>query len=287
MSVNPTSLTALADAFGSDKGTISGARHSYTLLYDTLLTGMRDGRDTRILELGLARGGPEVGGDADRRITGAPSIDMWLNYFSDPQIVGFDISDFSHLQDDRFTFVRGDCGKEADLERIFAPGDRFDLVLDDASHASFHQQLCLARLFEGLRPGGLYLIEDLHWVPEEYERTLPRVPRTRDWLLDFCKSGSLAPTAAVPPEAATALRDGIMSVQLFDEHTLDALGRLHTTRRGEGTSLGRRWRSLSAFGRLVDPTFLLFCLRRLASAFRNEEFVVRQNIKLAVIQKAW
>ena len=37
-----------------------------------------------------------------------------------------------------------DSGKREDLEKLRALGRKFDVILDDASHASYHQQLGFA-----------------------------------------------------------------------------------------------------------------------------------------------
>ena len=72
---------------------------------------------------------------------------------------------------------------------------------------------------------------------------------------------------------------------MYDEYFLDSLGRVYNARFEPDVSLGRSWRRKSVFGRLIDPYFVKFCLRRIMSAFQNEEFVVKQNVKLAVLQK--
>jgi len=138
-------LTILADRYGSDKGTKRGAPpHRYTYLYDLILDKYRNaGID--LLELGLAVGGPEVGGEIDRKVD-SPSIQMWLEYFPRAHVHGFDISDFSHIHHPRFTFVRGDGGSSEDLQRLAKSAAGFDVVIDDGSHASYHQQLAFLHI---------------------------------------------------------------------------------------------------------------------------------------------
>lgn len=58
-----------------------------------------------------------MGGDVDRVVRTAPSVDMWLKFFPEAQVRGFDISDFSGVEHPRFTFVRGDSGVASDLEK--------------------------------------------------------------------------------------------------------------------------------------------------------------------------
>ena len=74
-------LTKLANEVASDKGTITGSPpHKYTYLYDLLFYPYRS-RKINFLELGLAVGGPEVGGPVDREVA-SPSVRMWSRYFS-------------------------------------------------------------------------------------------------------------------------------------------------------------------------------------------------------------
>lgn len=174
-------LTLLANKFRSDKGTRYGAvigapAHKYTYLYDLVFFALKH-KELNFLEMGLAVGGPELGGQIDRHVV-SPSVEMWMEYFSKANIFGFDISDFSHLDSQRFRFVRGDLGSRDDLMRLCSEVPDLDVIIDDASHASYHQQLALRYLWKKLSPGGLYVIEDLNWQPTSLEARLPMVPKT-------------------------------------------------------------------------------------------------------------
>src|SRR3954468_3935244 len=108
------SLTELANRFGSDKGTTVGAPpHRYTHLYDLVFWSYRE-QPINLLEIGLAVGGPEVGGPIKHTVA-SPSVQMWLEFFPNAHVFGFDISDFSHIVDPRFTFVQGDAGSQSDM----------------------------------------------------------------------------------------------------------------------------------------------------------------------------
>lgn len=172
-------LTALADRFGSDKGS---SKHRYTELYHMLFQPYRD-REVTFLEMGLLIGGPEHGISADRKTNDLPSIRMWLEFFPKARILGLDVSDFSWFTDPRFQFFR--CDMEArDNIRTAADGmPPLDIVIDDASHASHHQQNAFLELFPRLNSGGLYIIEDLRWQPETYERA--GVTKTADLFRGF------------------------------------------------------------------------------------------------------
>jgi hypothetical protein len=128
-------------------------------------------------------------------------------------LYGLDISDFSSFQNDWFKFFRANCGKRDELERVVDSGIKFDVTVDDGSHASFHQQLTLVTLLPALKPGGIFIIEDLQWQPTTYEAILPKVPRTSDLLFDMAGSGKTE-------VLGTDLDDQIASVMLYTEDEL-------------------------------------------------------------------
>ncbi|MXU65128.1 O-methyltransferase [Oceanomicrobium pacificus] len=158
-------LSALAEKFGSDKGP---GKHRYTELYHMLFAPFRD-RDIRFLEMGLQIGGPEHERSVDRQTTDLPSVRMWLEYFRKAHITGLDVSDFSWFSDPRFTFIRCNMDNEVEIAEVAAEQEAFDIIIDDASHASHHQQHAFVHLFPKLKSGGLYIIEDLRWQPPVYE----------------------------------------------------------------------------------------------------------------------
>jgi len=162
-----TNLTDLADKYGSDKGS---KKHRYTELYHMLFQPHVD-RPINFMEMGLLIGGPEHGIDADRKTTDLPSIRMWLEYFKEAHITGLDISDFSWFEHERFSFVRCDMDTREAIQDVTSALPEMDIIVDDASHASHHQQNAFLELFPKLRSGGLYIIEDLRWQPEAYEKS--------------------------------------------------------------------------------------------------------------------
>ncbi len=161
-----TNLTDLADKYGSDKGS---KKHRYTELYHMLFQPHVD-RPINFMEMGLLIGGPEHGIDANRETTDLPSIRMWLEYFTQAQITGLDISDFSWFEHERFSFVRCDMDTRKAIRRATEKLPEMDIIIDDASHASHHQQNAFLELFPKVKSGGLYIIEDLRWQPPAYEK---------------------------------------------------------------------------------------------------------------------
>jgi hypothetical protein len=169
-------LTRLAARYKSDKGVTVFPFHGYTVEYAKLFKELRH-RPISILEIGLAR-------RTDRKALGivCPSLSMWAEYFRHAQIYGFDIDDFSSVNLPRTTIFRGDQGSSADLLVVASQCPMFDVIIDDGSHASYHQQVSLRTLFPFLRSGGLYVIEDLHWQPTDLEASLPAARKTLELL---------------------------------------------------------------------------------------------------------
>lgn len=208
-------LTDLANYYGSDKGSSVGAKHKYTPLYDFILRPFKD-KKLRLLEIGLLRGGPELGFEASRKTTAPPSIQMWLDFLPKADVIGFDISDFARYQKKRFSFVQGDSSSADDLENLVKNCGPFDIVIDDASHASYHQLKAFLHIFRSMQSGGIYIIEDLHWQPPEIESACPECSQVRqvvEWAMGFADDTSLK----LPPDLAEILnlKDSIAFCQGF------------------------------------------------------------------------
>jgi hypothetical protein len=105
-----SSLTEIANHYGTDKGTIGPSPdfpgHNYTDIYEAYLGRFRQSPVT-LLEIGLG----VVGDRWDAKIvqgrnTGGASLKMWYDYFPNARIYGLDINDCSYLANDRVrTFV--------------------------------------------------------------------------------------------------------------------------------------------------------------------------------------
>jgi hypothetical protein len=202
-------LTDLADRFGSDKGS---SKHRYSELYQMLFLPYRT-RAIRFLEMGLMIGGPEHGASKDRETTDAPSIRMWLEYFPKAKIYGLDVSDFSWFQDPRFTFLSCDMDARENLRAAAGALPALDIIIDDASHASHHQQNGFLELFPKLASGGLYIVEDLRWQPDAYER--PGITKTAPLFRGFSEHGVFKHSDPATEAEFNALRADISGCFLF------------------------------------------------------------------------
>jgi len=239
-----------------------------------------------ICEIGLCIGGPEVTtGSIDRSVTDAPSMRMWHEYFPNAKLYGVDISDFSELQTERFKFVRADCGDAAQLQKVVDLGVPFDVVIDDGSHAPFHQQRAFLSLFPTVRPGGLYIIEDIQWRPSTYSQTLPPVPRTDALLNQFVAGGRFTETGALPLAEWRALEKDIKNVFLIDEDWLATHRRQFNGRHGL-TPEQPTFADQSGPGRLLSGRFWRKLAGRLRADLQGPDGADRRpRVKLAIIQK--
>src|SRR5665213_3056757 len=228
-------LTDIANETGTDKGTVHNGAHAYTLVYEPLLEGLRY-RPINLMEIGLEIGGPEHGAPSTRSVTDMPSIRMWREYFPQASIYGVDISDFARFETEWFRFRQADCGNAGRLQAVAAgfrsEGIAFAVIIDDASHASYHQQLTLLNLFSLLKPGGLYIIEDMSWVPKSYEESLPAVPRTREVLAQILTAGAVSNGGAIPGSDWNKILPYVGAILTFDDLYLADLRRCYAARQG-------------------------------------------------------
>ncbi|HET6343297.1 MAG TPA: hypothetical protein VFH51_00140 [Myxococcota bacterium] len=149
----PETLETLFNRYNSDKGSTVRCAHRYSRIYEPLFAPLREA-PLRLMEIGLAQ--ETVHRDC-------PSLRVWLEYFPNAQIFGYDINDHSYFQHERVRIFQGNQGDPNDLRRFMAwAGGPMDIVIDDGSHHFFHQQVSLTHLFDFVKPGGLYIIEDLH-----------------------------------------------------------------------------------------------------------------------------
>ncbi|GAA4451809.1 hypothetical protein [Novipirellula rosea] len=151
-------LTQLANQFNSDKGDQVRCCHRYTTLYEKIFEPFRD-QAISILEIGLQR-------ETTQHQLDCPSLRMWLEFFPQARISGFDLTDFSEVDIPRAKTFQGDQSDANRLREVAEEAGPFDIIIDDGSHASAHQQITLGTLWPYLNPGGLFVIEDAHWQPQ-------------------------------------------------------------------------------------------------------------------------
>lgn len=142
-------LNELFDKYGSDKGTMHGPAHGYGPIYEALT---KNRTIDCIIEVGVEFGN---------------SLMAWGEAFPDAEICGID-----RALPTGFTLPSGKQVKLAtadqnNLETFLESEEilswpKADLIIDDGGHCMNHHWVTLAGLWDKLKPGGIYVIEDVH-----------------------------------------------------------------------------------------------------------------------------
>jgi hypothetical protein len=113
------------------------------------------GRDVHVVEIGVCSGG---------------SLKMWRHYFGPRcHVTGVDIEEACRAYEDEHTSIS--IGDQADREfwrsfRERAP--TIDVLIDDGGHTCEQQRVTLEEMLPHIRPGGVYLCEDVHGVGRRF-----------------------------------------------------------------------------------------------------------------------
>lgn len=165
-----TRFCELACNYKTDKAPgIAG--HSYTPIYDQLFATERD-KVQSVLEIGI---GPTIYKNPRRVFPGHPpnpfdpdlvqicgaSLRTWAAYFPAARVYGIDIAESLLFETDRIKTSLCDQSDHAQLRKFASEHGPFDIIIDDGSHLVNHQIISLFALFDFVRPGGYYLIEDV------------------------------------------------------------------------------------------------------------------------------
>jgi hypothetical protein len=148
MRQRPKDLSELAARFGSDKW---GGRW-YTSHYQRHFEPYRE-LPVKVLEIGI--------GGYDAIDAGGESLRMWKHYFRRGLIYGLDIFEKTGVEESRIQVVQGDQGDEAFLDSLGRELGPFDIIIDDGSHMSHHVLASFNALLPHVKPGGIYVVEDL------------------------------------------------------------------------------------------------------------------------------
>jgi hypothetical protein len=120
----------------------------YFPIYERHIQRFR-GKPVRLVEVGIQFGG---------------SLHMWRQYFG-PETVIYGIDINPRCLDSKregVEIILGDQGDPAFWESFLADSPTFDIVIDDGGHLAHQQAVTLAALLPHIRPGGVYICEDIH-----------------------------------------------------------------------------------------------------------------------------
>lgn len=145
-------LNELGKKYRTDKATDGkrgeeGRGHDYLRLYERFSRTDRESVRS-VLEIGVQKGA---------------SIRMWQEYFPNAQIYGLDISESAlAVTGERISISLVDQSDADALEAFANQYGPFDLIVEDGSHIWSHQITSLRVLLKHVKPGGQYIVEDLH-----------------------------------------------------------------------------------------------------------------------------
>ena len=121
------------------------SHHGYHRFYPWFLTHLR-GQNVNFLEIGIDK---------------TESLKLWKGYFGNVNLHGIDI-DEKEFNDTEVTLHKIDQSNSLELDKFVANvGIKFDVILDDGSHVPEHQILTINKLWNLVKPGGIYIIEDI------------------------------------------------------------------------------------------------------------------------------
>lgn len=170
--------------YGTDKNSYC---HNYVAKYLEYFEPLKD-KELKILEIGIYR--PPT----NDQVPGA-SLMTWYEYFPKAKIYGVDVQSFTDVENDRIkTIIANQELREKNevvnglKEIIDNFGGDFDIIIDDGGHTMAQQQVTLGYMFKYLKPGGLFVIEDLHtsnfapWVYNPTNTQITTVNMLRNYL---------------------------------------------------------------------------------------------------------
>jgi hypothetical protein len=130
-----------SEIFDTDK-----ISHGYMEIYSPIFLSKKNAK--KILEIGVYHGG---------------GLKLLSHYFNEAIVYGIDINEIDMPAFDNIkTFVYNQEDRENLQDLIDLIGEDFDLILDDGGHTMKQQQISFGFLFEKLKSGGIYIIENLH-----------------------------------------------------------------------------------------------------------------------------
>jgi hypothetical protein len=166
----PTKMCRVMTMNGSDKA----RAHKYTAVYSALFESRYD-QPLRVLELGLGTNNPDA--PSTMGVFGVPGASLrgWRDLFPHAFIYGADIDRRILFQEDRIKTFYCDQLDASSICELWSQPDLqggADIIIDDGLHTFEANMSFLERSLDNLRPGGIYVTEDIlrDHVKDWYDR---------------------------------------------------------------------------------------------------------------------
>jgi SAM-dependent methyltransferase len=187
-------LSAFFEARDEGRGIVKW-RH-YFEIYDRHLARFVGG-SPRLLEIGIYAGG---------------SLDMWRDYLGPTaELYGVDIDPYCMRFEEATVFI-GDQADRAFWQRFRVETPLLDIIIDDGGHTVEQQLVTLEELLPRLRPGGVYICEDIHGDENAF---LAYVYGLARGLFDYDLTLDEGTPERVLSSPATLFQSAIHSVHLY------------------------------------------------------------------------
>ena len=147
--------------------------HGYDVFYEKLFKENRT-KNLNIMEFGIHHGA---------------SLAALSSYFPHANLVGVDKNPFSsNYKSKRIRTLHCDVSSEKNLESLSNYLNKdYDYIIDDASHNPIHQKLTFFSMFQNLKSGGIFVIEELNFFQSEVNKDDPSQNFLRNLLIDISK----------------------------------------------------------------------------------------------------
>lgn len=176
-------MKSLTTLFKENEYKTDKHQHGYLELYDHIFSELSiERKPVNIMEIGVYRG---------------ESLKLWGDYFNEgSNIIG--LENYSHhntfgdevpgnfdnfFSKEDIKVFDVDQSSEKSLINFLTKNnlskEYFDIIIDDGSHVSDDQHLCLSLLFDYLKPGGYFVIEDAHWSSQKMSKKLRKTNGTQ------------------------------------------------------------------------------------------------------------
>ena len=178
-SVDSKRLNEVFVHFATNKGShffsdnIKHSGHGYDAFYEKRFKENRT-KNLNIMEFGIHHG---------------DSLAALSSYFPNANIVGVDKNPFStNYKSKKIRTLHCDVSSEKNLESLSNYLNKdYDYIIDDASHNPIHQKLTLFSMFQNLKSGGIFVIEELNFFQSENNKDDPNQNFLRNLLIDVSK----------------------------------------------------------------------------------------------------